>query len=51
MPSYVTIMKMSDIPICGIDLRNYPPKEYYKNFRDTILQAKTANKEINSKIE
>lgn len=42
MPSYVTIMKMPDIPISSIDPRNCPPKEYYKNFRDTILQAKAA---------
>lgn len=41
LPSYVTVMKMPDIPIANIDIKNCPPKEYYKNFRDAIVQAKS----------
>ncbi|KAK8878056.1 hypothetical protein M9Y10_004819 [Tritrichomonas musculus] len=44
LPSYVSVMPMPDIPIESIDPKNCPPKEYYKNFRDAIFQAKVSPK-------
>ena len=44
LPSYVTVMRMPDIPIGSLDPKNCPPKEYYKNFRDAIIQAKSESK-------